>query len=305
MAPANRVQAGVPVGAQPIDNACGTAPGLRARLNDAEVVAMPGVPDEMRSMFQGDVLPRIEPAQGGAAAVQNTLHTIGVSESEIGEKIGDLMERGRNPTVGTSAAELIISIRIVARADAPDEAAMLLDSDAAEIRRRLGDAVFGEADETLATAVGRLFIERRKTVAVAESCTGGLLAKRLTDVPGSSVYFKQGFVTYSNESKSALLGVAPEQIERHGAVSRQVAEALVIGCRDRAGTDLAVAITGIAGPAGGSPEKPVGLVFVGLADRDGVRVFEHRLGEQITRGQVRDRTVKIALNRLRLGLLPG
>ena len=152
--------------------------------------------------------------------------------------------------------------------------------------------------------VGGLLLERGKTVSTAESCTGGLLAKRLTDVPGSSGYFLRGYTTYSNEAKIELLGVPAELIERHGAVSEPVADAMAIGCRNAGGTDFAISITGIAGPGGGCPPgKPIGLVFIGLADAEGVKVKRALMGEHLTRREIRDRACKSALNLLRLALL--
>jgi nicotinamide-nucleotide amidase len=167
----------------------------------------------------------------------------------------------------------------------------------------MGDMVFGEGDDTLAHAAARLLIERRKTIATAESCTGGLIAKRLTDISGSSAYFIQGFVTYANEAKHRLLGIPMEMIETHGAVSTELAEAMAVNCRCIAGTDYALSATGIAGPSGGTPAKPVGLVFIGLAHEGGVVVKELRLGDTLPRDAIRDRTAKAALNLLRLHLL--
>lgn len=303
MAPANRDQAMIPVGAEAIDNTCGTACGIGARVGEADIFVMPGVPDEMRTMFRRSVLPGLESVAAGACILQRTLHTFGMSESEIGERIGDLMVRDRNPSVGTSASEAVISIRVNACGESAGKAASLAAGDLAEIRRRLGRSVFGEDDETLADAVARHLVDGRKTVAVAESCTGGLVAKRLTDVAGSSAYFVQGMVTYSNEAKRRALGVSMELIDRHGAVSREVAEAMATGCRRLAETDYGLSATGIAGPAGGTAAKPVGLVHIALASGAGVTARELHLGEHLERRQVRDRAAKCVLNLLRLELL--
>lgn len=302
MRESNSGQAMVPIGARPIENTCGTAPGLQARVGDADVYVMPGVPFEMKVMFERSIEPILVARTGGAVIVQRTLHTFGMPESQLGEQIADLMRRDRNPAVGTSAADLVISIRVNAKAETAEAAGRLAETDVAELRRRLGDVVFGEDGQTLADAVAARLIQRRQTVSTAESCTGGLIAKRLTDVPGSSAYFVQGFVTYANEAKRRLLGLASELIETHGAVSPQVAEAMAVNCRRVSGTDYALAATGIAGPSGGSPDKPVGLVFVALADADGVTVKELRLGDNLSRARIRDRTAKIALNLLRLRL---
>lgn len=298
----NRVQAMLPRGAEAMENNCGTAPGVIARIGRAEIFVMPGVPREMKVMFERSLLRRL-PAGGGESICQRVLRSIAMPEAEVGERIADLMARGRNPAVGTSAADLIISIRINARGPSPDEARRLAEADAAIVRERLAQALFGEEDDSLADAVARLLIARRETISTAESCTGGLIAKFLTDVSGSSAYLMQGLVTYSNEAKMRLLEIPRELIERHGAVSAPVAEAMAANCRRLSGTTYALSATGIAGPTGGTAEKPVGLVYVGLATPGEAIVKELRLGETLTREEVRDRTAKIALNLLRLKLL--
>ncbi|MFQ5501248.1 MAG: competence/damage-inducible protein A [Phycisphaerae bacterium] len=316
MHPDNQRQAMFPESAQPIDNAHGTAPGIIARLNpdpnirgasasrrSSDVYCLPGVPHEMRMMFQHCVLPRLAGSSQRGVIAHRVLHTMGRSEAAVGEALADLMQRGRNPTIGTSVDELIISVRIQAQAATPDEAGHLLDADAREIVKRLGETVFGAGDDTLADAVARLLIERGETLSTAESCTGGLIAKRLTDVPGSSNYMVQGFVTYANESKRDLLGVPEAMIANHGAVSREVAEAMATGCRRRSGTDYALATTGIAGPTGGTPKKPIGFVFITLAQAGETIVKALRLGGSLSRHQIRDRTAKIALNMLRCQLI--
>ncbi|MBN2562729.1 MAG: competence/damage-inducible protein A [Phycisphaerae bacterium] len=309
MSEANRIQAMIPESAHPIENTCGTAPGLHARLNDADVFVMPGVPREMKTMFDRDIRPALWHRRlaggphGPSVILQHTLQTFGSPESELGEKIADLMEPGRNPSVGTSAADLVISIRINAHASTPDEARRLIDADTAEIRRRLGQVVFGEQGDTLAHAVAKLLKDQHKTIASAESCTGGLIAKRLTDVPGSSAYMVQGLVTYADEAKHRLLDIPMDRIEAHGAVSREVAEAMAANCRRLANTDYALSSSGIAGPTGGTRDKPVGLVYIALADAAQTTVKELRLGETLPRDAIRDRTAKLALNLLRLRLI--
>lgn len=303
MSPANHLQAMFPRGASVIENTCGTAPGIHARVNNSNVYCMPGVPREMITMFGRDILPHLRDAGGGRAMAQRTLRSFGGTEAEIGERIADLMKRGRNPTVGTSAADLIISIRINALEDTPDEAARLAEADAREVKARLGDWVFGEDDETLQDVVGRMLIASGRTISTAESCTGGLVAKRLTDVSGSSAYLLQGFVTYSNEAKHKLLGVPMTLIEQHGAVSVEVVRAMAEGCRRVSGTDYGIGVTGIAGPTGGTPEKPVGLVYIGLAGPGDTDVRELRQGGHLTRSEIRDRSAKVALAMLRSRLL--
>ncbi|MBN1488470.1 MAG: competence/damage-inducible protein A [Phycisphaerae bacterium] len=302
MPEANRIQAMFPAGSTPIENICGTAPGIQAKLHQADVFVMPGVPREMRVMFERSVAPLLA-GRGAGVILMRTVHTFGAGESDVGTTIRDLMRRGRNPTVGTTAQQTIIGVRIQAAGRDFAEARRLLDADTAELRRRLGDLVFGEDDETLADAVGAQLLRTGQTVATAESCTGGLIAKSLTDVSGSSAYFLSGLVTYSNEAKVRLLAVPEALILEHGAVSAPVAEAMAVGGRRLFGADCALSTTGIAGPTGGTATKPVGLVFFGLAHAGGCEVHERRFGSELTRKEIRDRARKFALNLLRLRLL--
>ena len=296
----NRQQAMIPVGAEALTNERGTAPGMFSRHNDSRIYCMPGVPTEMKWMFDTYVVPTLQELAGDGVILRKILRTFGMSESEVGEKLSDLMRRDRNPTIGTSAADLVISIRILAQAHTRAEAETLIENETTEIKKRLGDVVFGEGDDTLASAAGMRLLETKQTIATAESCTGGLIAKRLTDLPGSSAYMVQGYITYSNESKTALLGVAANDIAQHGAVSETVAHQMAANCRARSGTDYAIGVTGVAGPSGGTKEKPVGLVYVGLATPDGkTNVKEFRFGDNLSRAQIRDRTAKAALNWLR------
>ena len=299
----NLIQAHVPAGATAIRNTCGTAPGLRAELNHATVFVLPGVPREMKEMYRLDVQPELRTRSGDAIILARTILAYGAGESAVNERIRDLMSRAGNPTVGTTARQTIIGVRIHAFGENPDDAKVLLDATSREVRDRLGPLVFGEDEDTLGSAVVRLLIDRKMTVATAESCTGGLIAKSLTDVPGSSACFVQGFVTYANESKTQRLEVPESLITRHGAVSPQVAEVMAVQCRRISHTDFAVSTTGIAGPTGGSSGKPVGLVYIGLADAAGGVVHEHRIGDFLTRAEIRDRAGKAALDHLRLRLL--
>ncbi len=306
MSESNRVQALIPRNCTALPNDRGTASGIGWVRDNHYLFALPGVPTEMKAMFTGSVMPLLSRRVGPARTIEARLHCFGISEARLGETLADLMGRDRNPLVGTTASDGIVTVRILARGDDPSEAVRLLEADAAEVRKRLDKAVFGEGDDGLQEAVARLLLQQHKTVAVAESCTGGWLAKRLTDVPGSSAYFLRGYIAYADQAKTDLLGVPQELIKAGGAVSAPVARAMVIGCRDAAGADLALSITGIAGPGGASPpEKPVGLVFIGLADSAGVQVKRILFGEHLRRDQIRDRSCKTALNMLRLRIIEG
>lgn len=310
----NKVQAMIPRGCSVLPNSRGTAPGIGYNSDTVQLFALPGVPAEMRAMFAGAVVPALGAHMSPASNRWKTqaanpcrwarLLCFGRSEARIGEVLADLMQPGRNPTVGTTASRGVIAVRVLARGRDEAEAKRLIDEDFSLIRQRLGRAVFGQDDETMQGVVGRLLLERGRTVSVAESCTGGLLAKRLTDLSGSSAYFLRGYVTYSNEAKTDLLGVPEELIAAEGAVSEPVARAMALGCRSAAGTDFALSITGIAGPGGSDPpDKPVGLVYVCLADSEAVDVRRIIQGDYLSRDEIRDRSCTSALNLLRLGLL--
>lgn len=299
---ANRVQALIPCGCVVIPNPRGSAPGIHY-TGKHEFFALPGVPSEMQSMFAEYVAPRLADRGGGRRTAIARLQTFGMSEARVGELIEELMQRDRNPLVGTTAAHAIIGIRILATGATESEAHALAAADLLEIRRRLGSVVFGEGEDTLEAAAAALLDAQGRTIAVAESCTGGLIAKRLTDIPGSSAYFLRGYVTYTNQAKSELLGVPQELIQRAGAVSEEVARAMALGCRKAARSDLALSVTGVAGPSGGTVEKPVGLVYVGLADTSGVVVKRLLLGDHLSRDEIRTRAAHAAINLLRLRLL--
>ena len=297
MKPSNRTQALVPEGAEPIDNDWGTAPGLAGRVAGAEVFIMPGVPREMEAMFEHCIRDRL-PIAGVIA--RRLIHTFGTGESDVGEMIGDLMARGANPAVGTTAKASVITIRVNATGDTVAAAEALADATAREVCDRLGDLVYGEDDRTLADVVGAMLAASGETLATAESCTGGMIGEMITAVSGSSGYYLGGLVTYANEAKIDLAGVDPALIEAHGAVSEPVAEAMAIGARDRFGADWAVSTTGIAGPTGGAAEKPVGLVCMAVAGPDGCET--HKRIHHGDRDMVRRRASLTALNRLRLAM---
>jgi nicotinamide-nucleotide amidase len=299
----NKVQAFIPRGATMIYNHAGTAAGIRATLGTCEVFSTPGVPKEMKAMFERDVLPYLRQRSGGAVIASRLLHSFGLGESAVGERMGALMTRGRNPSVGTTVANGFVSLRLNVRAASSEEAQRQLDDTEAACRAALGDLIFGQGEDTLPAAVLGLMCNKpdKFTIATAESCTGGLLSKMLTDVPGCSPCFHYGWVTYANEAKTTQLGVPKELFDTHGAVSEPVARAMAIGARDRANANYALAITGVAGPDGGTAEKPVGTVWIALATAGDVQA--RRFNMHGDREMIRDRAAKMALTMLRFKLL--
>ncbi len=300
MPPINRVQALRPRGATALDNPIGTAPGIRFTCGRAEIFAFPGVPAEMRAMFDRHVTPWLV-RRGGPAIRTAVLHTFGWGEAAVGEALRDLMERGRNPSVGTTVSLGVVSVRLRSTGMG-SEADATLAATVAEIRRRLGTIVFGTGEETLASVVVKRLRDSRQTVTTAESCTGGWVARLLTDVPGASAVFSGGWVAYANAFKLRELGVASELLDAHGAVSEAVACAMAQRAREKAGADWGLALTGIAGPEGGSPEKPVGTVWIAVAGPDRPEGRAERFCFPGHREIIRGRAANTALNRLRLAL---
>jgi nicotinamide-nucleotide amidase len=280
MAENNAKQAWFPRGAEVLSNPIGTAPGCALALESEEtgggqsiVFCMPGVPRELRLMMDEQVLPRIggrrEGARSSLVVRATVIRTFGVGESSLDADLKDIaVEEGVELGFRTSFPDN--ALRPLARAETAAHAEHRVAAMVDQIRARLGSIIYSENDDTMESVVGALLSERGKTVAVAESCTGGLMAEKLTRVPGSSAYFLGGIVAYSNEAKMSLLGVPEELLAAHGAVSNPVAQAMAEGVRDRFGADFGVSTTGISGPGGGTEEKPVGLVSIGIAWAPGV-----------------------------------
>ena len=296
----NRVQALRPASARYIPNSAGTAPGIMAKWDDCRIFAMPGVPREMKMMFETSVAPELKVDGSPVVLRIATINTFGAGESWIGDKIRDLMKRGAEPSVGTTVHDGIVSIRIYARG-AEAQAKAAISAITQEVTARLGDLIFATGDESIESVLVNMLRNRRQTVATAESCTGGLLAELLTAIPGASNYFQGGWVTYSNPLKIQQLDLNPELLQTHGAVSAPVAEAMAQVARSKAGADWGISTTGIAGPDGGTAEKPVGTVYIGLAGSDETEVRRFQFPGQRT--QIRLRTAQMAMTMLRLKLL--
>jgi nicotinamide-nucleotide amidase len=287
--------------AEVLPNPNGTAPGMFIDHNGTAIALLPGPPREMKPMFENHVTPRLASRAGSQKVVRRMLRVAGMGESAVDERIAPVYSQYENPQTTILFNHSEIEIHLTAHGRTEAEAEALLDRLSEQIEERLGNAVFAFAGETMEQVVGLKLSVGTYTLAVAESCTGGLLAQRLTEVPGSSKYFIEGVVTYSNDAKTRALGVEPILLLEHGAVSAPVAEAMAEGIRKRADTDFGLAITGIAGPGGGSDEKPVGLVYIALASESGT---EHRkLNIPGDRHLVRWRASQAALDLLRRRLI--
>jgi nicotinamide-nucleotide amidase len=263
-------QALLPEGGRLLPNPLGTAPGLWLQLPECLLIAVPGVPAEMRTIMEHDVLPRLRRLPGLQAVVTRTLRTVGVVELEIER----CLRRLRVPEavqIGLYPHLRAVDVRLTATLPSPRAAAQALRQVEASLLKTLGLAIYGTGEETLEAVVGALLVKQRKTLAVAESCTGGLVSDRITNVSGSSRYLRGSFIAYHNDLKRRLLGVSAATLARNGAVSAPVSRAMAQGVRRMAGSDVGLAVTGIAGPTGATAKKPVGLVFLGLADRGGAR----------------------------------
>jgi len=262
----NSRQAMVIDGAQVLPNPNGSAPGLFIEHQGTAISLLPGPPREMRPMFENHVQPKLAAQAGNVRVVRRILRVAGFGESAVDEKIAPIYTQFANPQTTILFNKTEIEIHLTAQAKTEQDAELLLDDLSARLEDRLGDSIFAFRGEEMEEVVGLKLAVAGYTVSVAESCTGGLIAQRLTDIPGSSKYFIEGVVAYSNEAKTRTLGVGAKLLQQHGAVSAEVAEAMAEGIRKRAGTDFGLSVTGIAGPDGGSEEKPVGLVYIALSD---------------------------------------
>jgi len=297
----NSRQAMVIEDAEVLPNPNGTAPGMFIDHQGTAIVLLPGPPREMRPMFENHVSERLAARAGSLRVVRRLLRVAGMGESAVDEKIAPVYTQFDNPVTTILFNQSEIEIHLTARGRTEKEASDLLDRLSGQIEERLGIAVFSFAGETMEEVVGLKLSVGGYTLAVAESCTGGLVAQRLTDVPGSSKYFIEGVVAYANDAKIRTLGVEPMLLMEHGAVSAAVAEAMAEGVRKRAQTDFGLSITGVAGPGGGTDEKPVGTVYIALASE--LQTEHRKLHVPGDRQLIRWRSSQAALDLLRRRLI--
>ena len=300
----NRKQALLPRGASVLENRMGTAPGVHLPVGtNKHVFLMAGVPVEMKTVFSEQIRPLLQklyPAR--QAIVVKSLHAWGIPESTVGERISALMKEGLNPNVGTRVKGGVVTVRLVATGANETAARATLEPATAQVREALKIGLFGEDGETLSQAALKALLERKQTVALAESCTAGFATSLLAENAGASQVLIESAIVYSNAAKTRVCGVLPETLEKFGAVSAETAAELAQGIRQRAGSDIGLSVTGIAGPDGGSAQKQVGLVFFGVATANGVKTFERRyLG--LDRNQVRTRAAYQALDLIRRAAL--
>ena len=292
-------QALLPRGATAWPNPVGTAPGLLILQNEKPLILLPGVPAELEALTDSFVVPYLR-ERTGRTVESFTLRTTGAFESQLHERIGRLPQRWRGAMLAYLPSYVGVDLRVTVAGVNAEQVQAVAAHAYQQLTERVAPVVYAEGTRTIEEVVGELLAERGFRIATAESCTGGLMAKRLTDVPGSSRYFERGFVTYSNAAKIQL-GVAASDLETHGAVSAPVAQQLARVAREQAGVEVGVGISGVAGPAGGSAAKPVGTVFVALATPVGEAVRHYRFNGN--RGVVRERSVQVALDLVRRQLL--
>ena len=302
IAQSNLKQALKPQSGSAIPNSVGTAPGTIVDKDGKIVIALPGPPSEFVPMVEKSVVPYLSHKTSGARTVivSRSLRIVGIGESAMEEKVKDLIA-STNPTLAPYAKSGECELRITAKAPDEESARPMIAELEQKVRERLGDFIYGVDEENLETVVVRMLVERKLKLALAESCTGGLVSHRVTNVPGSSDTFLAGIVSYSNAAKTKFLDVPEEVIREHGAVSPEVAHLMAEGAAARTGADIAVGITGIAGPGGGSPQKPVGLVYIGLKTPDGVEVCKNLFGG--SRQEIKMRSSQAALNLVRMWML--
>ena len=293
----NEKQAYFPKEAIILKNNAGTAPGAIIKKDDKTIIVLPGPPSEMKRMFNESVRPYLEKLTG-YTIVSEVVRIHGVGESKVEELVQDLIDNGKNPTVAPYAKEGEVTLRVTAKAKTKEEGEKLIDPVLTEIKNRLGDSIYNIGEEGLNLTVAKLLVDKKLTIGTSESCTGGLLGAGLIDYPGISSSFLEGAITYSNEAKIKTLGVKEETLEKFGAVSEETAREMAEGIRKRCGADIGVSTTGIAGPDGGTDDKPVGLVYIGLSIGDKTIVTRNVFNGD--RNSVRRRACLKAFDMIRL-----
>jgi len=304
MSPQNRKQALLPATAVAIDNPVGTAPGFELRIDNCLFFFMPGVPHEMRRMLEEAILPAILQLKGEqqVATTVKTICTFGLPESVVNEKIAAIPAQFPELRLGLRASFPFIQVKLYGRGTDPHELARQIAAAQEQVCTCLGDTVFSTEGQSLAESLGEMLVSQNATLAVAESCTGGLIADQLTDVPGSSDYFLFSGVTYANSAKEHILNVPAAILQEHGAVHAETARHMASGARQVAGADYAIATSGIAGPSGGTPEKPVGTLCVGLATPETSTGFTYQFPVR-NRTQNKQLFAAVAMNKLRKELI--
>jgi nicotinamide-nucleotide amidase len=292
----NKKQALKPDGALTMHNSRGTAPGFIIEKNGKIAAMLPGPPSEVEAMTDSGLIPFLK-SRHEEEITTVWMRVFGMGESSVENAIEDIVNAQSNPTLATYVKDGSIAIRVTANGASESENMALIMPVVNAVKERLGDVVYSLEDETLEAYVGRILIDNKIRFSLAESCTGGLLAAELVGLSGISGVFDRGYVTYSNEAKEQELGVPSETLKEHGAVSAQTAEAMVRGLREKNGSDLCVSITGIAGPNGGTDEKPVGLVYIGVYYKDRLEVFKHNFHGD--RKRVRHASARSALDHIR------
>ena len=277
--PNNLKQAEMPEGAVVFDNDNGTAPGLAVEGNGKIAVLMPGPPHEMNAMFQARIRPYLQKFSD-KVLVSRVIRIMGMGESEVEYKLRDYMMRHKNPTVAPYAKQSEVQLRVTASAKTREEAYGLIDPVVEEIKGILGKAIYGVDVENMEQAVVQQLKAKGMKIATAESCTGGLVSKRITEIPGASDVFECGVCSYANRIKHELLGVSEQTLERYGAVSPQTAQQMAEGIRRLSGAEIGISVTGIAGPGGGTEEKPVGLVYIGVSSEKYSKVERYLSGSK-------------------------
>ena len=296
----NLKQALIPEGATAIKNNNGTAPGVIIEENNKIMIILPGPPKEMKPMFEEDIKPYLK-SKSDSVIISKMIKILGIGESAVAETVKDLMESQSNPTIAPYAKEIGVILRITAKAENEAAALKLIEPLEIEIKNILGENVYATEDISIEDVVAKLLIENKYTVSTAESCTGGMIASTLINYPGISEVFMEGAVTYSNEAKHKRLGVKNETLEKYGAVSEETAREMAIGIAKKANTDVSIVTTGIAGPGGGTEEKPVGLVYIGVYVKGKVKVEKHIF--KGNRSKVRNQATITALDILRRCLI--